>query len=195
MLIVQITRGLAPAEAIAGAARQLDAVYELISGKPLVEAKNAATNLALSMHMDMVFIEDDIVAGIEVWDAARICLKDEAVGYARGRIRGNQESVYCNPVGEFLYAWTGFVAIPLCVLECLPRPLFEARRWSPDRDEMDLSPRGLQDNGVGSDTGFWWHVRHLEPAPEIRELGRVRHLKHALNVKRDNLTPCEISEW
>ena len=193
VLLCQISRGVAPVKPIIAAvekAHQFDWVYHAIIGRPLVEAKNEAVRLALESQAALMLVEDDICASDDVWNSAAT-LTDNAVGYGRANVRGGQENVYVSDDGAFRYAGNCFCVIPLDVLQRLPRPAFSAQRWLKDTDELG----GALNNGIGSDTVFWYHVRHLDPQPAIIELGTVEHLKHPLNLVRDNLTPCEITTW
>jgi catechol 2,3-dioxygenase-like lactoylglutathione lyase family enzyme len=198
MLVVQISRGLAPVASIVAAVQEAERSgwrYEAVCGLPLVAAKNAAAELALDRGEDLLLLEDDVQAPPEVWQAVAALEKTEVVAYARARVRGGGENVYTAPDGTFLYTGNIFCYIPIGILRRLPRPIFAARKWQPTEDYIDTSDRGAQSNGIGSDTGFWHAIRHLDPPPVIQELGKVGHLKHALNLQRNNLEPCVIEEW
>ena len=193
ILLVQISRGLAPVPAIVGAvqaAYYYQWEYQAVVGLPLVEAKNRAAQLALERGAHLILLEDDIVVDRSVWEAL-LALGPETVGYGRARMRDGNDNVYYNDDGEFTYSGNCLVWVPCNILRALPRPIFSAARWNREQDTLG----GLQGNGVGSDTVFWYHIRQLDPAPPIVEVGTVKHLKHALNVRRDNLTPCEITTW
>lgn len=197
MIVVQISRGLAPVQAIAEAATmasQLRLRYVPVLGLPLVAAKNAAVAVADEARDHLLFLEDDVLLSPTVWQAI-LRLTDDQVGYVRCRGRNGRENVYRRPDGTFSHAGTGCVVIPWPVLARLPRPVFEDRIYRTSHDLGDLVPGALRGTGKGSDTDFWYKVRHLEPAPTIVELGTVVHLKHPLNEVRNTNNPCMITAW
>lgn len=192
-ILVQYSRGVAPVQPIVEAmcaAQRYGWAYEIVCGLPLVEAKNHAALMALQTQRHLVLIEDDILADETLWDACAL-LGENEVGYARARMRDGQDNVYEDEHGRFQYTGNCLCVIPFPVLARIDRPIFEARKWLSKEDRL----AGPQLNGIGSDTTFWYKIRHLDPVPAIVDLGRVTHLRHPLNERRDNLTPTEIKEW
>jgi hypothetical protein len=195
MLVAQISRGIAPVKAIVEAQHQAHRRgwwYSPILGLPLVEAKNAAVDVAFQYESDLLLIEDDILAGDDVWIAAET-LSIHQVGYARTRARDGLDNVYFTETGEFLYTGNVFTVIPRLVMLRLPSPIFESAKFKPLGEHGELVKTSTANDGFGSDVYFWLAVQKL--GIEVVELGRVRHLRHALNERGSHVDPCDLSEW
>lgn len=188
-LLVQITRGVAPAQAIVDAtqaAARHGLPYRLVAALPAVEAKTLAAQLALEAGGGLVLCEDDIVATPEQW-AAVLTDTTGAVLYADAKCRDNTLNTKHKPNGEFLYTGTVLVSVPAPILRALADkgPLFVASDWQ-DCDG-DLHMVGTNHLGWGSDVYFWQQVRRLVPRPAIRSVGKVGHIMHPLNSGKHDL--------
>jgi len=188
-IVVQITRGLAPAQAIADAAvaaMQHGLPYQLVSGHVAVEAKNMAARLALDAQLGLVLCEDDVLARPEQWHDI---LTDTtgAVLFADALCQNATPNTQYNSTGEFLYTGTILAYAPREVLEAAAAhgPLFVASDWTPDGDDLHMV--GTNHLGWGSDVYFWQRIRRVMPRPAIRSIGQVGHIMHPLNSGRHDL--------
>ena len=181
IIVCQITRGVAPVFPIAEAQREADigdASYWLIAGYPAVEAKNRAVEHALCAHKDLLLIEDDILAGADIWRA--MLTKGDSVRLATTNCRNGTPNTRYHRDGSVQSSGTVMVTIPYAVLIRLPQPIFVANVYGLGTDgEMFL--RGPCTNGRQSDTHLWFTIRQLDPRPEIQVVGAVDHLMHSEN--------------
>lgn len=195
-LVCQITRGVCPAQAIVDAVEMTfelgeGAEYHLISGLPLVEAKNQAVSKAREIEADLIMIEDDILADRGIWE--RILTPAHTVRIASTRCRNGILNVKYDARGDVLSAGNVMIAIPLAVLERLPKPVFVANSYGLSNDGS-LFLRGPNAQGRGSDTHFFYQLAQLDPRPRVEVVGEVTHLMHPLNSERWDLqTPCDVT--
>ena len=195
MLVVSLSRGLAPPDASVGvgAAAAVHAErHFVVRGFPAVEGKNCAAQLALDCGLNLVLVEDDIVVPPDVWRR----VSDNILGpvqVATTRCRdGSLNSRFASD-GTVLSSGTPFVTIPCAYLLFLGKPVFRAVDCG-ILPSGEVYPRGENPHGHNSDTYFWYRVRRLEPRPQIEVIGEVTHLLHPLNRERHDLEhPCEVT--
>ena len=196
-ILVQISRGVAPAQAVADtvqAAHGYGVPYHLVAGKPAVEAKIAAAHLALTEGVGLVLCEDDLVATPPQWEQI---LTDRTgdVLFADAKCRDQSLNTKRNGNGEFLYTGTVAVYVPGPSLRALAAkgPLFVASDWQDD-GAGSLHMIGTNPLGWGSDVFFWQQVRAYRPAPVVRSIGQVGHIMHPLNSgKHDLRGVCDLT--
>lgn len=183
-IVIQISRGLAPARCIANAAYTCGKVphveYRLIDCKPAAEAKEEAARIALELGVDLVLIEDDMMPAPEIWAQVFQSHRQDTVLYAETPCRNGERNVYRNKRGEFTYSGTVLVKVPLAVLRRLAhRPIFEPWEYMLDEHHEPVPVR-KDPHGFSSDVYFWQQVRKL-PGVCIVPLGHVDSIASELN--------------
>jgi hypothetical protein len=182
-LIVQISRGMAPAASIAhavDASHTFRAPYELISGKPAAEAKNAAARMAFDRGLDLLLIEDDIIATPEMW---RTVLGPDRrqmnVAVASALMRNGQLNTWFHGL-RLCYSGTVFLFASHAVLAQVGDPWFAPRNlWFSDANGGEWIDSGPNANGLHSDV--WFFYRLWQEGVEAEILGSVVHLIHEYN--------------
>lgn len=201
-VVVQISRGVAPAACIVGAvqaAARYGARYFLVAGLPAADAKNAAVQIACDYRASLVLVEDDMIATPPIWE--RALLGDPPhVMVAGAPCRNGEYNIWTDKRGRIVYAGSVFLRIPRTVIEALShKPLFEpwVFRPEPGLPHPDhVTPVAPCRQGTGSDVYFWWRLRAELPAVEAIHIGDVRHFKHALNSGPHNLAaPIQLEEF
>lgn len=195
-VVVQISRGMAPAESIAAAVEQAyrrGAQYTLVSGKPAAEAKTAAIEVALAASADLVLVEDDVLADDGIWEAA--IAGSAAVGYCEATCRDGRSNTYRRPTGRFVASGTVLVRLSLSVLirlrdEANALPL---EGWEFARHGDDLVPVVRDAFGRGSDMWLWYNVAQKLGYDPVR-LGKVTSIMHPYNdgVRHDLNAPQQF---
>lgn len=183
-LIVQISRGMAPAISIAEsqrAAREYSANYQLVWGKPAAEAKTDAIEMAITNAEDLVLVEDDVLATPAIWQAA-IC-GPESVAYCDAICRDGRTNTGRRADGQFIATGTVLVRLALPVLIRLRKetgalPL-EAWEFHKDPATGGLVPTARDPLGRGSDIWLWYHITKLGYEPQC--LGKVTTILHPFN--------------
>jgi hypothetical protein len=175
-LVVQITRGLAPAASIAhvvAACAQRGLAYELLSGRPAAVAKQEAAQMAVDRECDLLLAEDDILADGVLWE--RMLAADGADVRVASAVMGNGE-INCWYVGQRLaYSGTVFLRASLSALRAIGSPWFQPRelaftgadggRW------QDLGP-----NAEGKHSDIWFFFRCWECGLRPQVVGQVTHI-------------------
>ena len=194
-LVVQISRGLAVASAIAQACRVAAArgwSYELIDCKPMVEAKELAVDAAMALGHDLVLVEDDIYLPDQQWPWLVENVVQAVSAYNPGTtpptanfelrtIRGREgRSIpwIFSDKPTALWIGTCLMYVPLPVLHKLPRPCFEARKMHVDMSNHSLKMGGPRDDGRGSDVFFCWRLQ--EAGIPIRIVAHASVYDHPL---------------
>lgn len=192
VLCCQITRGMAPAISVASVVTQCmkrGLCYELISGKPAAVAKNTAAQMAVERDMDLLLVEDDIIAKDSIWDAA--CDQSEArppivIGTCLMK-NGMLNTWFAED--RVLYSGTVFLRVRLSALHAIGAPWFECHDLTfVDNKWTDL---GKRDHGMHSDA--WFYYRAWMANLPVTVAGFVLHILHEYNTNRCELvTPNQL---
>jgi hypothetical protein len=177
-LVVQISRGRAPAHAIASAARGAGAwdwPYRLVAGLPAVDAKNEAVRLAYEEHTALLLIEDDVLVPWDEWPT-----RDDAIYAADVHCRGGTLNTVRDNQGDVLYTGTCFVRVPWWALDAMGAaraPLFQPWVFQYDSHAGTLTKIEPSLDGLHSDVYFYWLARKCGVSVQI--FGAGSHLLHA----------------
>jgi len=191
VVVCQLSRGIGPGIPIVEMQRQAHRygwAYEYLTGLPLVEGKNRAVELAITMDHDLLLVEDDIRVPPEFWHVfiEMLFVKPDAIIAAETNTRQGRKNTKRTRAGVFLATGNVFTRIPLAIMHRMARPLFRSWNFAMTTDGDELSDRGPSNSGDHSDFYFWYHARHLAPPPEIIMAGEVKHMKHPLNSGETN---------
>ena len=179
-IIVQISRGVSPAVAIAATvakAAALGADYHLITGKTAPEAKQEAARIAYDSGRHLILCEDDFIAEDETWERM---MTDKGVVLATTALmrNGQLNALYHGP--RLVLSGTVMLGVPFEVLDKMGAPWFEARNLEFDTEgEGCWVDHGLNADGMHSDTYFFYQCWELGIAPVV--CGFVTHLIHSFN--------------
>lgn len=189
-LLVQITRGLAPAPAIASAvlgAQRHGWGYELVAGLPAVDAKNEAVRLAYAAGADLVLVEDDVIAPWAIWPTA-----SDAIYAADAICRGGETNTVRDVAGGVIYTGTCFIRIPRWAMERMgypSQPLFRSGKFLRTAHDLEPDPTRPPD-GTRSDMHLCWlAARHGVP---MRIFGTAAHLLHEASGPGRNVSAVEV---
>ena len=182
-----ITRGMAPAVSVASVVSQVckrRIPFQIISGRPAVDAKTQAAEIAMEAGRDLLLVEDDIIADDAVWEAV---LEHDGVAVASALLRdGTLNTVFYG--GRVLYSGTVFLRVPLPALQALGPPWFVSRQLVfAAEGEGHWRDEGPGEHGWYSDC-FFYH-RCWEANIPVTVVGHVTHMIHPLNA-----TPHVLSE-
>tara|TARA_R110000851_G_scaffold38116_3_gene98006 strand:- start:743 stop:1366 length:624 start_codon:yes stop_codon:yes gene_type:complete len=178
-LCVQISRGIAPAVAIAstvGACTRHGIDYHLITGKSAADAKNEAAKMAYESGRHLVLCEDDFLAESELW--ARFA-KDHSNTFATSALMRNGQINVLYHGDRLVLSGTVCLKVPWEHLELIGSPWFSAHNLS--FDEGEWTDNGPNIGGFHSDTWFFYRCWTCGIIPEVA--GFVTHLIHAANNK------------
>ena len=203
MILAYITRGVGPIEPAVEArawAMRMGWRWELISGLPLVDAKNRAANIAIEADDSLLMVEDDMSACEVHWRA--IDQERNKGGnyntlvYAWTTCSNGESNVYSDPDGNFIYTGTCFLWIPRYILikyRHQTYPIFQAASFGYTSDGRELFYKGPNENHTGSDVFFWHNAMKLDPQPTVKSIGHVGHIKHPFNqgMKHNNYYTIE----
>lgn len=195
LMVCQISRGVAPAPAIAGAVQGASGIggwYRLLTGFECAEAKNEAVRLAMEAEYDLLLIEDDVIVPESCWfEAGRD--RDEIMTCVTVNRDGSEMARYhTKHKDQLLYTGTQFVKVPLPILHHLLEegPIFQALEHQvAEGHGGELYVIGPSPCGRGSDTHFWYRVRKLTPRPTVRVIGRCQWLLNPCNEKHNLQNP------
>lgn len=192
-----ITRGVAPARCVIDSATRAAQYpcfrFHLIEGRPAVEAKNLAVQVADASGEHLLLLEDDIIAPEPMWASIAefsICPEfHDLVAFGGAKDRSGNMNIYRNAASEILWSGTVFLWIPRPILDRLPRPLFEAWDYSFQAGGQELVRIGPNATGHHSDVDAWTKIRQLTPRPEIHLAGKVDHHMHRDNAEHNLQNP------
>lgn len=193
-VVVQVTRGLAPARAIVGAtsaAIGLGMHYELVEGMCAIAAKNRAVEIADARGSALLFVEDDALLVLEDW-ASMIAAPDIAV--VQSWMRDGNSNVTKRRDGSVAYAGTVVLKVSRAVLDALPRPVFVSGQYGWDAVIEEIH-QIVERPAVsrGGDVSFFWQVqRHIVPRPDVLMVGPCVDAWHDLNKVHDLDRPTPV---
>ena len=184
-LIVQISRGMAPAKCIAEAAVWGGTDYRLVAGMTAPAAKNEAVRLALESRRSLLLVEDDVLATADQWMTA-LYEHPDAVVMASAICRNGTINTVRDDEGGVLYSGSSFLRIPLPVLQAMTAQFWLLfAPWDFITDNGELQGVGPNGSGYGSDVYFWWRLKQLKPPAEVIEVGMVTEIAHPYNSDTD----------
>lgn len=190
--VVQISRGMAPAQSvaiIASFAADRSCPYSLVTGLTCAEAKNAAVEIADEEGNGLLLVEDDICTANL---AALFAPQDgNRVRILSATCRNGDHNTIYDSNGQVLYSGTVAVYIPRAVLDQLPRPVFEAVDYT--RIDDELAP--ISKNGIGHHSDVHLYVQLRKLGVPVDVVGHATTFAHPLNSGAHDLTTtCELVE-